>query len=279
MATTVGSRLSDIDWLQFGMNWGLRLVVALALILFGLWFARVLSRIVARALERGGADAILRDFLRNLSYAILVVVVLIMALGTIGVQTTSLLAILGAAGLAIGLALKDSLANIASGVLLILLRPFHGGDSVKVGGIEGVVEQVRIFHTVLRTSQNHTVILPNSQITNAAIVNFTAKGVRRIDLPVGIAYDASISSARDALLAVAAANDTILPSPAAEVAATGLGEGGINLVLRAWVKAADHSAATSELIEAVHQEFKRIGLHPSDPSRYLNRPPTSLAAT
>jgi small-conductance mechanosensitive channel len=277
--TTPHSRLSDIDWLQFGMNWGLRLAVALALVLFGLWFARVLSRIIARALERGGADAILRDFLRNLSYAIVLVVVLIMALGTAGVQTTSLLAVLGAAGLAIGLALKDSLANIASGVLLIVLRPFHGGDSVKVGGIEGVVEQVRIFHTVLRTAQNHAVILPNSQITNEAIVNFTAKGMRRIDLPVGISYDASVPSARDALLAVAAANDKVLSAPAAEVAAIGFGEGGINLVLRAWVKAIDHGAAASELVEAAHQEFKRVGLHPSDPSRYPNRPSSGLATT
>ncbi len=270
MNNSLGSRAAQIDWMQLGLSWGLRLAVALALVLFGMWLARAIANGISRALQRGGADIILRDFLHHVIYAVLLVVVFIMALGTIGVQTTSLLAVLGAAGLAAGLAMKDSLSNVASGVMLIVLRPFHGGDTVKIAGIEGVIEQVRIFQTVLRTAQNHTVILPNNQITAEAIINYTAKGERRIDLPVGIGYNDKIGQARDILLAIAAANDGVLKEPAADVRVTGLGESSVGLTLRAWVKVADHGTVTSELIEAVHDQFGKAGLSIPYPQRDLH---------
>ncbi len=270
MNNSLGSRAAQIDWVQLGLSWGLRLAAALALVLFGMWLARSIANGISRALQRGGADVILRDFLHHVIYAVLLVVVFIMALGTIGVQTTSLLAVLGAAGLAAGLAMKDSLSNVASGVMLIVLRPFHGGDTVKIAGIEGVIEQVRIFQTVLRTAQNHTVILPNNQITAEAIINYTAKGERRIDLPVGIGYNDKIGQARDILLAIAAANGKVLKEPAADVMVTGLGESSVGLMLRAWVKVADHGNVTSELIEAVHDQFGKAGLSIPYPQRDLH---------
>nr|WP_158637195.1 mechanosensitive ion channel domain-containing protein [Arenimonas daejeonensis] len=184
--------------------------------------------------------------------------------------TTSLLAVLGAAGLAIGLALKDSLSNIASGVMLIVLRPFRAGDAVVIAGQEGIVEQVRIFQTLLRTYQNHDVILPNSQITTAPIINYTARAQRRIDLPVGIGYNDDLAEARAVLLGLAARNSRVLKDPAADVLVTRLGESSIELVLRAWCATPDYVEVRSELIEAMAREFSNAGISIPYPQRDLH---------
>ena len=236
-------------------EWAWRILIGLGMVVVGLWLARWLARALDRLMLRFEVDAILRNFLRNLAYALTAVVVIIAALDTAGVPTSSLLAVVGAAGLAIGLALKDSLSNIASGVMLIVLRPFRAGDAVQIAGVDGVIEQVRIFQTVLRTAQNHTVILPNSQITNTAIVNYTAKGERRIDLPVGIGYGEDIAQVRDVLLGIAGADRRVLREPPPEVAVTALGDSSIALVLRAWVRNGDYGPTQSALFEAVHREF------------------------
>ena len=241
-------------------EWAWRILIGLGMIVAGLWLARWLARALDRLMLRFEVDAILRNFLRNLAYALTVVVIVIAALDTAGVPTSSLLAVVGAAGLAIGLALKDSLSNIASGVMLIVLRPFRAGDVVQIAGVEGVIEQVRIFQTVLRTFQNHAVILPNSQITNTAIVNYTAKGERRIDLPVGIGYGDDIARVRAVLLEIVRGDARVLREPAPEVAVTGLGDSSIALVLRAWVRTGDYGPVKSDLFEAVHREFSARGI-------------------
>ena len=197
-ARDLARQVAQSDWL-----W--RIAVALAIALVGLWLARMLSKGLDRVMLRAGLDRILRDFLRNLAYAIGLVVVLVAALDALGVPTTSMLAVLGAAGLAIGLALKDSLSNIASGVMLIVLRPFRAGDAVQIAGQEGVVERVGIFQTVLRAYQNHDITLPNSEVTTSPIVNFTSRGERRVDVTVGVGYGDDIRQARDVLLAIARA--------------------------------------------------------------------------
>jgi small-conductance mechanosensitive channel len=186
------------------------------------------------------------------------------------VPTTSLLAVLGAAGLAVGLALKDSLSNIAAGVMLIVLRPFRAGDAVEAAGQQGVVERVGIFQTVLRAYQNHDVVLPNSEITTAPIINFTARGQRRIDLSVGIGYGDDIRRAREALLALANGHEKVLEDPPAEVLVTGLGESSVDLVLRAWVNTPDYIGTGSELTEAVHRNFGEIGISIPFPQRDLH---------
>lgn len=251
-------------------DWLLRIGLALLIAGLGLWLARMLSRALDRVMSRFGADQILRAFLRNLAYAIGVIVVFVAALDALGVPTTSLLAVLGAAGLAIGLALKDSLSNIASGVMLIVLRPFRAGDAVVIAGQEGIVEQVRIFQTLLRTYQNHDVILPNSQITTAPIVNYTARARRRIDLPVGIGYGDDLAEARALLLRLAAANARVLAEPAADVLVTRLGESSIELVLRAWVATPAHAEVRSELIEAIARGFSAAGISIPYPQRDLH---------
>ena len=251
-------------------EWLWRFGVALAVAAIGFWLSKLLSRAVDRVLLRFGVEQTLRDFLRGLVHAIGVVVVAVAALDALGVPTTSLLAVLGAAGLAIGLALKDSLSNIASGVMLIVLRPFRAGDAVLVAGTEGIVEQVRIFQTVLRTPQNHDVILPNSQITSAPIINYTARSQRRIDLTVGVGYGDDIGTARSVLLGLATGHAQVLDEPAADVLVSNLGESSVDLTLRAWVGTPDYITARSDLIEAILRDFTRAGVSIPYPQRDLH---------
>jgi small conductance mechanosensitive channel len=269
-ADEFGATASGLLSQALASDWLLRVGLALLIAGLGMWLARLLSRGLDRVLGRFGVEKILRDFLRNLAYAIGLIVVFVAALDALGVPTTSLLAVLGAAGLAIGLALKDSLSNIASGVMLIVLRPFRAGDAVVLAGQEGIVEQVRIFQTVLRTYQNHDVILPNSQITAAPIVNYTARAQRRIDLPVGIGYDDDLGRAREVLLQLAAANPKVLAEPAPDVLVSDLGESSVNLVLRAWVDTPEFVTARSELTEGITREFSRAGVSIPYPQRSLH---------
>jgi small-conductance mechanosensitive channel len=251
-------------------EWLWRIALAFGLLVVGAWIARRLSRVLDRLMLRFEVEDILRNFLRNLAYAIGMVVVFIAALDFAGVPTTSLLAVVGAAGLAIGLALKDSLANIASGVMLIVLRPFRAGDSVLIAGHEGVVESVRIFQTWMVTVDNREVILPNSQITSAPIVNFTGRGERRLDISVPMAFGEDFAALRAAMLALAAANPRVKPSPAPEVLVATLGEGTVSVQLRAWVAARDFNAAQSELLEAALSDYARRGRRAPLPSREVH---------
>jgi small-conductance mechanosensitive channel len=266
----LGTRASGLFQQAIASEWLLRIAMALLVGLVGLWLARLVSRAADRGMTRFGVELILRDFLRNLIYAVAIVVVLVAALDSLGVPTTSLLAVLGAAGLAIGLALKDSLSNIASGVMLIVLRPFRAGDAVHIAGQDGVVEQVRIFQTVLRAYQNHDIILPNSLITAEPIINFTARKQRRIDLAIGVGYDDDLGQARTVLLDIAHQHAKVLADPAPEVLVTGLGESSVDLVLRAWVQTPDYITTQSELTEALRNRFAEAGLSIPYPQRDLH---------
>lgn len=256
----------SINWTGIATNWA----IALLILLMGLWLARWVSRLLDRALQRGGVETTLTGFLRNVSYAVMVVVVVIAALQKIGVPTTSVLAVLGAAGLAVGLALKDSLSNIASGVMLIMLRPFREGDAVQAAGLEGVVEEIRIFQTRLRTYDNRAIVLPNSMITNAPIINFTAKPQRRIDILVGVGYDDDLKQAREVLLQLARDNALVLKEPAPFVQVSKLGESSVDMSLFAWCKTSDFGETKSQLTEAVRTELIGHGLNIPYPQRDLH---------
>jgi small conductance mechanosensitive channel len=250
---------SGIDWMGLATFWGLKISAALAIVLVGLWLARRLSNALRRLLERARVEGILANFCGNVAHAAVLVLVLITALDALGVPPTSLLAVMGAAGLAVGLAMKDSLSNIAAGVMLIVLRPFRTGDVVEIAGITGVVEQVRLFQTVLRSFQNHEITLPNGQITASPIINFTAKPQRRVDIPVGVDYGNDIRGAREALLGFAKAHPSVLAEPAPEVVVDALADSSVNLVLRAWVDTPDFAQARSDLLEAVHRGLPAAG--------------------
>jgi small-conductance mechanosensitive channel len=251
-------------------DWVWRVLGAIALALVGLWLCRRVVRILDRLLARVEMDAILRGFLRNLAYAVAVVVVLIAALDFAGVPTTSLLAVVGAVGLGIGLAVKDSLSNIASGVMLIVLRPFRAGDVVEIAGLAGTVDSVRIFQTHLHTPDNRTLILPNSQITAAPIVNHSMRGGRRLDVAMAIGYDDDLGTARAALLEVAAANARVRRDPAPDVIVAELTDAKVVLQLRAWVAPDDLPAVRAELQEAAWRRFVQRGLRAPTPQRLVH---------
>jgi small-conductance mechanosensitive channel len=260
------------NWLiaAFTHEWVWRILIAVIIALIGVWFARWLARILDRVMHRFAVEDILRNFLRNLAYAIALVVVFIVALDFAGVPTTSLIAVLGAVGLAIGLGLKDSLSNIASGVMLIVLRPFHTGDSVQIAGLEGVVESVRIFQTRMITTDNREIILPNGQITASPIINFTARGERRVDVPLAMAFGDDLGAVRQALLAIATRNPKVKTSPAPEVVVAAIGESTASVQLRVWVQARDHATVQAELLEAVLGDFSRRGVRIPLPQRELH---------
>ena len=173
-AVRIASELRSGDWLHLLQAWGLKLLAAVLIFLVGRWLARRLSTGLDRVMGRAGVDAMLGGFLRNTAYAVMLVLVIMTALTAIGIPTTSMFAVLGAAGLAVGLALKDSLSNIASGVMLIVLRPFRAGDHVVVAGQEGTALEIRVFQTRVRAADHRIIILPNSSITTAPIINHSA---------------------------------------------------------------------------------------------------------
>lgn len=249
------------------LAWGARLLVAILILLVGWWLARRLAGTTQRVLLRTGADPLLGDFLRNLVFVLLITIVVIGAFQSVGVPTASLLAALGAAGLAIGLALQGSLSNLAAGVLLMAFRPFRVGDSIEVGAISGVVQSVSLMQTFLLTGDNREVILPNAKVAGDVIVNVNARGTRRVDLAVGIGHDADVGRAIDLLREVAAADARVLAQPATEAAVVQLAESGVQLALRAWTRSGDYGGVQSDLLRAIKQRFDAEGVALARPSR------------
>lgn len=267
-----------IDWWQLLETWGLKLLGAVVIFLVGRWLARRLTGALERVLGRAKVDGTLIGFLHNVTYATLLVLVIMTSLAALDVPTTSMFAVLGAAGLAVGLALKDSLSNIAAGVMLIVLRPFRDGDAVQVAGQEGSVEEIRIFQTRLRTADNRLIVLPNSAITTAAIINNTARPQRRIDVSVTIGIGDDLARARSILLDSAASVATLLKDPAPLVQVGDLGDSIIKLNLFVWVATADYGDARSKLLETVRSRLSQAGLAIPVPSLHVYHHDASGAA-
>ncbi|HEX7770032.1 MAG TPA: mechanosensitive ion channel domain-containing protein, partial [Dokdonella sp.] len=228
---------ASIDATGFGsavLAWSGRLLVALLILLIGWWVARRIAAAVQRVLVRGGADPMLGSFLRNVVFVLLFVLVLVGALDRAGVPTASLLAALGAAGLAIGLALQGSLSNLAAGVLLMVFRPFRVGQYVEVAGVAGTVQEVSLMHTRLLTPDNREIVVPNAKVAGDAIVNYSARGTRRIDLEVGIGYGEDLDRAIAIVRELIAADARVLADPAPDVAVSRLGDAAVTLTIRPW---------------------------------------------
>ncbi|MDD4731391.1 MAG: mechanosensitive ion channel [Desulfovibrio sp.] len=241
-------------------QYGLRLLVALIVFYVGLLVSRRISRLIARIMERAKVDETLISFVRNMVHYLLLTAVGIAALGQVGINVTSFLAVLGAAGLAVGLALKDSLSNFAAGVLLILFRFFRVGDYVTVGGTSGTVKALNLFNTELSTPDNQKVFVPNSSILGDVIVNVTANDTRRIDLVVGIGYGDAISKAQGILEGLLAADARILKDPAPTVAVSELADSSVNFVVRPWVATTDYWDVRFDLIRAIKETFDEQGV-------------------
>ncbi len=265
-ASTRPFRWEDVDWTQILLNWGTALVILLA----GIWLARLLSQWLHRALTRARVESTLSNFLRNVAYALVVVLVAVTALQKIGIPPTSLFAVLGAAGLAVGLALKDSLSNIASGVMLIVLRPMRAGDHVVVAGEEGFVDEIRIFQTRIRTSDERIVTVPNSTITTSPIVNYSTLPNRRLEITVGVGYEDDLKKAQQLLLQIAKDNPKVLETPAPFVQVTNLGESTVDLVLFAYTRNGDFGEAKSITLAEIRNQLLENGLNIPYPQRDLH---------
>ncbi len=231
--------------------YGVNFVKALAIFIVGRFIVNLIAQGVGKGMEKSGTDPMLAKFVTNIVYALMLTFVVIASISQLGVQTASLVAILGAAGLAVGLALQGSLANFAAGVMTIIFRPYNVGDVVEIAGQTGQVEEVDIFTTALRLPDKTKIIIPNGQALEGPITNFTEAGNRRMNLAVGISYDANIQQAREVILNAISQSDFVLESPAPSVGVTELADNSVNLTVRPWAKASDHPAATLELLELI----------------------------
>ena len=241
-------------------EWVVQIGIAIAIFVIGKIIARMVANLVRKGMQKAGSDAMLVGFVGNVAYVFLLVAVVLAAVDSLGVNVTSLLAIVGAAGLAIGLALKDSLANFAAGVMIINFRPFKIGDYINAAGIAGPVDEIGLFATMLHAPDNQRIIVPNSGIIGGNITNVSALPTRRVDLVFGIGYDDNIGQARDIIRTVIDADERIFKDPEAAIVVGELGESSVNINVRPWVNSADYWAVRSDLLETIKVRFDEAGI-------------------
>ncbi len=262
--------LSTDPWGMTLRNGLLQLLGAVAILLLGLWIARRLAATLEKLLLKANVDSMLAGFLRKVAAVVLIMLVVVAALDTLGVPAASLFAVLGAAGLAVGLALKDSLGNLAAGVTIIINRPFRKDDVVEIAGLTGKVEQIRLMHTVLVAADNREFVLPNGRVVTEAVINYTARPIRRVDLAIGIAYDDDIAGAMAVIKDVLTADERVLIEPAPTIVLSNLGESSVDLSVRPWAKTADYWGVRSDLFSRVKQALDRAGYSIPFPQRDLH---------
>lgn len=240
-------------------DWIVAIVFAILIYIVGKWVAKRITAFVRRLMEGHEVDPTLVNFISNLVYAVLLVAVILAALDTLGLPVTSLLAVVGAAGLAVGLALKDSLGNFAAGVMLVMFRPFSKGDFVEVAGVSGSVDEVRIFSTILTTPDNKQVIIPNGQVAADTITNYTAKDMRRVDMVFGVGYDDDLKLARGVLTRICADHPKVLDDPATNIFVMNLGDSSVDFAVRPWAKTDDYWTVRGDLLEQAKVELEAAG--------------------
>ena len=242
------------------MHWAINIGAAIVIFIVGRIVTSIVVKILSHAMRRGKMDELLVNFVASIAQWAMMLFVVIAALGQLGVDTTSLVALLGAAGIAVGLALKDSLQNFASGVMLIVFRPFKNGDFVDVGGIMGVVEHIGIFTTNLKTGDNKQVIVPNGHIYGGTITNFSAKPTRRVDMVFGISYESDIKKAKEILSQILSEDTRILKDPEPVIVLGELADSSVNFWVRPWVNSADYWAVLWDTNEKVKLRFDAEGI-------------------
>ncbi len=268
VATTIEQNVdvlnNSLEWIadnqELIIAYSMNIVFAIATLVLGLMVARFIAGTLHKILTKRKLDSTIVDFVSHMVRYVIIAFVVIAALGRIGVETTSFVAIIGAAGLAVGLALQGSLSNFASGVLIIALRPFKAGEYIEAAGTAGVVESVQIFSTTLTTADNKYVVVPNSAILGGNIINYSRKPTRRIDLIIGVSYNADLAKTKAVLEAVIKANNAVLKSPEPQVAVAELGDSSVNLVVRPWVNGPDYWPVRFELMEAIKNGLDEAGI-------------------
>ncbi len=261
------SDLTGFDWAGLwdtvrttGLDFAMKALLALVIFYVGRIVARLVTKGLRKVMQSHEVDKILETFVCNLVYWALMFFVIIAAINQIGVQTTSMIAVVGAAGLAVGLALQGSLANFASGVLIVMFRPYRVGDFVEAAGIAGVVLQVQILTTILKTGDNKQIIIPNGQIMSSIITNYSANDTRRIDMTVGVSYDDDLDKVRSTIKELVDADDRILKDPECLIAVSELADSSVNFTVRPWVKTVDYSGVMFDMTEAIKKRFDQEGI-------------------
>ncbi len=247
--------------------YGLKILAALLILIIGRIVAKIITGLIRRLCAKKQLDETVVTFLCNLTYIALMVFVILAALGQLGVQTTSFIAVIGAAGLAIGLALQGSLANFAAGFLIIVFRPFKVGDFIEAAGTAGVVQEIGVFTSVLKTGDNKVIIVPNAKVTGDNIINFTAEETRRCDLTFGVGYNDDLDKVRGVIQAVINGDDRVLKDPAPAILVGELADNSVNFIVRIWVKASDYWAVHFDMIEKTKKAFDAEGISIPFPQR------------
>ncbi|TVP77716.1 MAG: mechanosensitive ion channel family protein [Puniceicoccaceae bacterium] len=257
-----------VENLTYGLtSFGMQILSAIVILVVGLWLAKKAKALFVQVLQKKEVDQTLVGFFSSMLHGALVVFIVIAAISKLGVQTTSFIAVIGAAGLAVGLALQGSLSNFASGVLIILFKPFQAGNFIKAGGEAGTVVEVGILTTELKTPDSVKIIMPNSSILGGSITNFSAHPTRRVDMIVGVSYSDDLQKAKQLIQDLLAADERVLKEPAPQVAVSDLGDSSVDFVVRPWVNAADYWTFKFDFTQAVKEKFDAEGVSIPFPQR------------
>lgn len=262
--------ISTDKLIELVQSYGLPLIWAIVVFIIGRIVARIITKVVVKMMNRANIDETLIKFTKTVIYVALMIFVILASLGKLGIETTSFAAILAAAGLAIGLSLQGTLGNFASGFMLILFRPFKVGDFVEAGGVSGVVEEIQIFSTRMRSGDNKEITVPNGQIVGSTITNYSAKETRRVDLVVGVGYDDDLKKVRAVLEDILAKDERILKDPAPTIGVSELADSSVNFVVRPWVKSGDYWPVLFDTQETVKLRFDAEGISIPYPQQDLH---------
>jgi small conductance mechanosensitive channel len=270
--TDAAGKMDEILTMIYGYlaEYGLKVLAAIVIFIIGKWIAKLVSKLIARFMGKAKVDTTLINFVEHFSYLALLVVVIIAALDKLGVKTTSFVAVLAAAGFAIGLALQGSLSNFAAGILMVIFRPFRVGDFVEAAGAKGVVQKIQIFNTILSSPDNIRIIIPNAQVTGGNILNYSVNGTRRVDMVVGVSYDDDLQKAQKVIREVLEADERVLAEPAMTVAVSELGDSSVNFVVRPWAKSSDYWGVYFDTTEKIKVALEANGISIPYPQRDLH---------
>ena len=246
--------------IEIGSSLSISLLMALAILIIGRQLVKLILRLITVALEKSNVEDTVRIFVTNLLNTLLMILVFIAAINQLGIETTSIIAVLGAAGLAIGLALQGSLSNFAAGILIVIYRPYKVGDYIEAGNYAGTVKDIQIFSTVLKTPDNKIVVVPNGSIMNGSIVNYSDQDTRRIDLIVSCGYEDDIDKVRSVLEDILKKEKRVLKDPKPQIAVTELADSSVNFISRPWVKRTDYLPVYYSLLEEVKKRFDKEGI-------------------
>lgn len=253
------SKYTDLIVL-YGSQYGLKIIAALAIFFIGKWGVKKITALIKKIMLKAALDLTLVEFLENVIYFALLIVVIIASLNALGINTTSFLAVFGAASLAIGLALKDSLSNIGAAVLIIIFRPFRVGDFIEAAGTSGKVEEINLFSTIMATPDNKTIMIPNSSVINSSITNYSSKPTRRVEHIIGVSYGDDLKFVKEVLHQIIKEDQKILQDPAPLVAVSELGQSSVNFTLRVWVNNDDFWDVHFDMLEKIKLKFDEKGI-------------------